>query len=843
MRNIHPTQRMRVLGQVSAVAIFALIGVWRTPAFGQTLAIWGGGTGNWTKASNWSCFCVPNGNVDVNIGNYFAAGNLNGTVILNMPASVDLVALGNGAIGTLDVSGTKNTLTTSTLYAGTSAGGHGTLNITGGHVSDSNAAIGLETRATGTATVTGSGAQWNNSGYFEVGQQGVGTLSIQSGGVVTSNGASVGEFAGSSGSVTVSGGGSKWTDSGFVSIGPGGHGTLSIQNGAVVESPFGGIGGAGGTGTVTVSGAGSIWDLSNSSEFQYGLTVGNGGHGTLTIKGGGAVNSYSGNYDGGLGIGVGGGTGSVTVTGVGSELSILGSTTLTLLFVGASGQGNLTIQNGGVVNAVLLSVGEFGHGSMSLSNGGVLNTQGSGIVGWTSGSSGSVTVTGSGSMWNDSESIDIGVGGQGTLAIKDGGVVNNQAGYVSAAGSFPFTTGAGTVVVSGSGSQWNNAFFLEVGQQGPGTLTIENGGVVTDSNPYTGECSACVGVESGSTGTVTVSGAGSKWNNLNGPVVLGGLGYFSGSGGKGTVSLNAQATGTSVGLDIGATQGGTGTFTMTDPGTMWTNTGGQVIVGDAGTGTLRVQNGAVLLNSSDLVVGNKSGGNGMLTITGGGQVNNVKGMIGGASSSMGTVTVSGVGSQWNNSGSLNIGINGTGTLTVENGGLVSAGTQANPGTITIGSLGTVDAKGGTLQGNVVNDGLMDPLGTIKLVGNYTQQSGGTLLLDVAGTGTGQYGQIDITGSGTLDGTLDLDFIDHFAPTAGETFDFVNVGGSGSFSGLNVEISGLKPGFNYSGGFSNGAYDITALNNGSSVPEPSTWLLLGISLLGVGILSRRALAGC
>jgi len=243
------------------------------------------------------------------------------------------------------------------------------------------------------------------------------------------------------------------------------------------------------------------------------------------------------------------------------------------------------------------------------------------------------------------------------------------------------------------------------------------------------------------------------------------------------------------------------------------NTGGGLYVGNAGQGTLTIENGGV--------------------------VRSADGNFGLSSGSVGRVLVTGTGSAWNNANSLNIGINGTGTLTVENAGLVSAGTLANPGTITIGALGKVDAKGGTLQGNVVNGGLMDPLGTINLVGNYTQQSGGTLLFDVAGKSTQQYGQIDITGSGTFEGKLDLAFIDGFAPTAGETFDFMNVGGSGAFSGLNVEMTGLKPGFNYSEGFSNGQFDITALNNGFSVPEPSNWLLLGISLLGVGILSRWA----
>jgi len=105
----------------------------------------------------------------------------------------------------------------------------------------------------------------------------------------------------------------------------------------------------------------------------------------------------------------------------------------------------------------------------------------------------------------------------------------------------------------------------------------------------------------------------------------------------------------------------------------------------------------------------------------------------------------------------------------------------------------------------------------------------------------QLGQLDITGSGTFDGLLDIDFIDGFAPLMGQTFDLINLTANGDFSGLSTEISGLLPGFEYSVDFANGSFVLTALNNGISTtatPEPGAWLLLGTGLLGVGIVSRR-----
>ena len=114
-----------------------------------------------------------------------------------------------------------------------------------------------------------------------------------------------------------------------------------------------------------------------------------------------------------------------------------------------------------------------------------------------------------------------------------------------------------------------------------------------------------------------------------------------------------------------------------------------------------------------------------------------------------------------------------------------------------------------------------------------------MVLDVAGTQSGQFGQLDITGSGTFDGTLDLNFINGFAPVTGDMFDFINLGGSGDFSGLALDITGLAPGFQYSDGFSDGAFTLTAQNNGvpTSTPEPGSLALLGTALAGISVFAR------
>src|SRR5258707_997379 len=69
---------------------------------------------------------------------------------------------------------------------------------------------------------------------------------------------------------------------------------------------------------------------------------------------------------------------------------------------------------------------------------------------------------------------------------------------------------SGTAVVGSPGAAAND---LSIGVFGTGTLAIESGGTVSNGHGY-------VGLAAGSTGTVTVDGAGSTWTNF-GSIVVG----------------------------------------------------------------------------------------------------------------------------------------------------------------------------------------------------------------------------------------------------------------------------------------------------------------------------------
>jgi hypothetical protein len=90
----------------------------------------------------------------------------------------------------------------------------------------------------------------------------------------------------------------------------------------------------------------------------------------------------------------------------------------------------------------------------------------------------------------------------------------------------------------------------------------------------------------------------------------------------------------------------------------------------------------------------------------------------------------------------------------------------------------------------------------------------------------------------------FNFMNGFAPVAGNTFDLIRVGGSADFSSAIFGIGGLAPGFEYRFNFDDGTFRLSALNDGviaTTVPEPGTlWLLGGaLFMLGAIVWRRRA----
>lgn len=234
--------------------------------------------------------------------------------------------------------------------------GSGTLNIqAGGQVSSGTSILGEEAGSNGTATVTGTGSKWTNTGGLNVGFRGSGTLSIEGGGQVSNSSGYVGYGVGNAsatGTATVAGSGLTWTNSGCLYVGYSGGGTLNIQAGGQVSSVSCYVGYSG-SGAATVTDAGSNWTNSGDLYVRKG---------TLNVQAGGQVQCSSGNSY----VGNSGSTGTATVTGAGSTWINSGD-----LWVGNSGSGKLTVADGGKVTAATLYAG----GSDLLGNGTIAATR------------------------------------------------------------------------------------------------------------------------------------------------------------------------------------------------------------------------------------------------------------------------------------------------------------------------------------------------------------------------------------------------------------------------------------------------------------------------------------
>jgi autotransporter family porin len=277
---------------------------------------------------------------------------------------------------------------------------------------------------------------------------------------------------------------SSWTGSTTGIVGDSTDGTMNITSGSTVSNGYGYIGyGSGAVGEVTVDGSGSTW--SNGGD----LVIGDSGTGTLNITNGGAVSNTWGyiGYDPGT-------VGTVTVDGAGSTCTMSD-----YLYIGFSGTGTLNITNGG---AVTISRGAN--------------------IGYKADSVGTVTVDGADSTWGVSWDIMLGsiATGRGTLEISNGGAASNGGdGYIG------YSVGSVcTAFVDGAGSTWTNTGYLCVGEEGTGMLNITNGGAVSSSG------TAYLGRQSGSTGTVSVDGAGSTWANSGS--------LFVGNTGTGTLAIS-----------------------------------------------------------------------------------------------------------------------------------------------------------------------------------------------------------------------------------------------------------------------------------------------------------------
>ena len=295
----------------------------------------------------------------------------------------------------------------------------------------------------------------------------------------------------------------------------------------------------GGNAAITNTRSDAVVDFSDSrglagdNKLTVGSIAGGGsfqlGRNELTVGGNNMSTDVSGSISGILGSLVKVGTGTLTLSGNanlrgttvdGGTLAVNGGTfnASNTIVVGstAGSLGTLNIGAGGDATTQNLIVGQSGVGVLAVQDGGTLTDFG-GFVGNLPGSRGTATVSGAGSTWTSTDTIQVGGLGTGTLSIQTGGtVISMGGGSIGLSGS-----SVGAVTVTGLGSTWNNSpgGGLNIGSFGTGTLSIANGGMVINNTAFT----ANIGEGANSQGTVTVTGKGSTWSNSSG-VNIGKLG-------------------------------------------------------------------------------------------------------------------------------------------------------------------------------------------------------------------------------------------------------------------------------------------------------------------------------
>jgi T5SS/PEP-CTERM-associated repeat protein len=678
---------------------------------------------------------------ELNVGNS-AKGTLNITGA-NVENTTGYISRNSGATDSVaTVGGTGGLWTNSEeLYVGYSA--PGALNVnTGGRVENTNGYLGRSSGVTSTANVGAAGV-WKNTGELYVGNSGTGKLNITGGGVVESNVGYVGRNSSSiNNEVTIDGINglqpSSWTIGGHLYAAYAGKGTVTVSGKGKLSSVNGYIGyqGSNSNGAVTVKNSLSKWTASGD------ITIGREGTGVLNIEDGGTVENTSATI-GGTAAGANGTVNVKSIAGAGTATWINHSS-LTVSSLGTD-TGKLNITGDALVKCT------------------------AGLIGPTEGLSGTVTVDHG--QW-ETDTLKIGILGIGKLDIKQGGTVKVLNSGNAVVGDLTTITadGDGTASVDGAASslQVENG-VLTIGNYGNGKLYVTNGAEVDSVSLVIGAQS---GVFGDTSGEVTVDGKASPSD-------------------PSTLSV--------VGIGVG--QSGTGKLNIKN--------GGNVLVsgpGNVAIGIFTGSNGTVKVDNSLLDMGGGLGigilGSASLEIINGGNVKSKNGVIRRYEDitapvpPLASVLVAGQGSRWDLTDTLEIGV----------GALARAEVKVRDGGIIKGPFAVIGPDGsllgdGTVEADVENNGKVasgNSPGTLHIIGDYTQGSTGHLEVEMASATT--HDLLDVTGSVTLGGALDIVLLNGYAPSPTDTFNII---ASASSNGAFNQVTVSSPSGGVTGSFAMG----------------------------------------
>ena len=393
----------------------------------------------------------------------------------------------------------------------------------------------------------------------------------------------------------------------------------------------------------------------------------------------------------------------------------------------------------------------------------------------------------SGFNWSTSPSAPVNPGDTATFNTStvtsltlSGNVTVESITFRPGASAFTITTNGNVLTIEGAGIVNNSGATQRINDNGAigGEISVTPGlteffNTSTAGNAaITNNGSAFSGGFGGSTGFFNTSTAGNATITNNGSAFSGG---FGGSTGFFNTSTAGNATIITNGGTGGSPAGRTLFSDSSDGGTARAITNGNGSFDISGLTTAGMEIGSIE-GSGNYFLGSKTlsvGGNNLSTTVSG--VIQDGGFVGGTGGSLtkvgtGTLTLTGTNTY-------------TGTTTVNAGSLIVDGSIASAQTLV--NAGGLLRGHGSLGGNLVNSGIVSPgdsPGTLTVNGGYTQNSGGTLRIEVAGLAPSQHDLLAVNGHASLAGTLQLIGLGSFKLHVGDevTFLTANGGVSGMF---------------------------------------------------------------
>ena len=534
-------------------------------------------------------------------------------------------------------------------------------------------------------------------------------------------------------------------------------------------------------GTATVQGVGSGWllFLNNADPNSAGLTI----EGTLNVRDGATVGfDHARGQVWVVGDPRRGTQGALTVAGAGTRLIV--PTGIMLGRVNSNG-GTLAVSGGAFVQSGSATIQDLGTAQVSGANtfwqiDGLLTLQNFGQASFMTIASGA------------------GVGANSVRIGSNNGPVNRQARFT----------------VSGAGSRLLVAEQLTVGRDAQSGLLQ----VLAGAQVHSG--SALVGERFRARGDALVDGAGSHWR--------------VGAGGAGEITVGAMGVATAQLSNGGLLTAGRMHLGRTVVASIRDQVGGSLVIGGSGPakapGRLAVAEAIHIQQTGRIVFNHTSNGHRFETVVVSGAPG--EGLI---DQRAGTTILDADLSLF------------TGVTQVNGGTLLVDGVLGSP-LVTVASGATLGGNG-VLMGDVLAEpgAIVNPgnsPGRLAINGNLALQQGARLVLEIAGLTAGsQHDQLQVGGNLALAlGTVELAFVDGFAPAAGQRFNLLGVGGS--FSSGAISISGLLPGWQFSTGFdAAGGFSLLSLSEGAStspVPMPASHRLLamGLATLAWRVTGRR-----